>query len=79
MKLFNPLPNLGLSHRIVMAPCTRIRGTVAGPHHVTYYTQRASPGGLIITEGNTNYSLSYHFLLSRNYRFKIIFHHFLST
>jgi N-ethylmaleimide reductase len=46
-----------LSHRIVMAPLTRLRseqpGDIPGPLSVEYYTQRASEGGLIITEATT--------------------------
>lgn len=54
--LFEPL-RLGtveLSHRIVMAPLTRLRSRQPGdvPHglNAEYYGQRASKGGLIITE-----------------------------
>jgi 2,4-dienoyl-CoA reductase-like NADH-dependent reductase (Old Yellow Enzyme family) len=57
---------LTLSHRIVLAPLTRQRGVPLNPHptssnpnriwlpdalHVEYYTQRATPGGLLLTEG----------------------------
>jgi N-ethylmaleimide reductase len=46
-----------LSHRIVMAPLTRMRaeqpGDVPGALAVEYYAQRASEGGLIITEATT--------------------------
>jgi N-ethylmaleimide reductase len=46
-----------LSHRIVMAPLTRMRseqpGDVPGALAVEYYTQRTSKGGLIITEATT--------------------------
>jgi N-ethylmaleimide reductase len=46
-----------LSHRIVMAPLTRLRseqpGDIPGPLSVEYYTQRASKGALIITEATT--------------------------
>jgi N-ethylmaleimide reductase len=46
-----------LSHRIVMAPLTRMRseqpGDIPGPLAVEYYSQRASEGGLIITEATT--------------------------
>ncbi|HEX9449260.1 MAG TPA: alkene reductase [Dongiaceae bacterium] len=46
-----------LSHRIVMAPLTRMRATVPGdvpgPLMVEYYGQRASEGGLIISEATT--------------------------
>ena len=54
--LFQPL-QLGavrLAHRVVMAPLTRMRsrqpGDVPQPLNATYYGQRASEGGLIITE-----------------------------
>ena len=55
--LFSPL-RLGrydLSHRVVMAPLTRARagaGRVPGEFAPTYYGQRASAGGLIVTEGS---------------------------
>jgi N-ethylmaleimide reductase len=42
-----------LSHRVVMAPLTRMRsdpGDIPSDLMVEYYTQRASEGGLIITE-----------------------------
>lgn len=42
-----------LSHRVVMAPLTRMRsepGDMPGNLMVEYYTQRASKGGLIISE-----------------------------
>jgi N-ethylmaleimide reductase len=54
-KLFSPV-KLGpyvLSHRVVMAPLTRMRsepGAVPGDLMVEYYSQRASNGGLIISE-----------------------------
>jgi N-ethylmaleimide reductase len=54
--LFSPL-RLGaqrLDHRIVMAPLTRMRagapGNVPGALNARYYAQRASAGGLLITE-----------------------------
>lgn len=54
--LFQPL-SLGaieLRHRVVMAPLTRLRSRQPGdvPHalNATYYGQRASEGGLIVTE-----------------------------
>ncbi len=54
--LFQPL-NLGalsLEHRVVMAPLTRLRAARPGdtprPWHAEYYGQRASSGGLVITE-----------------------------
>lgn len=56
--LFVPLAigSLELSHRIVMAPLTRMRALQPSntPHslNVEYYRQRASEGGLIITEGS---------------------------
>src|SRR5246500_483775 len=42
-----------LSHRVVMAPLTRMRsepGNIPGDLMVAYYSQRASEGGLIISE-----------------------------
>src|SRR5271165_679246 len=54
--LFSPLRvgALQLKHRVVMAPLTRMRSTQPGdvPNDLmaTYYGQRASDGGLIITE-----------------------------
>jgi len=59
LQLFQPvqLGALELSHRVVMAPLTRLRSTVPGdvPNEmmVQYYQQRASQGGLIITEATT--------------------------
>lgn len=53
--LFDPV-RLGvheLDHRVVMAPLTRLRADAAGvpgPLMAEYYGQRASPGGLIISE-----------------------------
>jgi N-ethylmaleimide reductase len=58
-KLFSPvqLGAISLSHRVVMAPLTRQRseqpGDVPGPLMVEYYTQRASEGGLVISEATT--------------------------
>ena len=58
-KLFSPvqLGAINLSHRVVMAPLTRQRseqpGDVPGPLMVEYYGQRASEGGLIISEATT--------------------------
>ena len=56
LNLFDPL-HLGaveLSHRVVMAPLTRLRSRQPGdvPHalNAEYYGQRSSQGGLIITE-----------------------------
>lgn len=43
-----------LAHRVVMAPLTRMRaeppGNSPGPLNALYYGQRATPGGLLITE-----------------------------
>ncbi|KAL6555593.1 12-oxophytodienoate reductase 1 [Orobanche hederae] len=41
-----------LSHRVVLAPLTRQRSflNVPQPHAILYYSQRASKGGLLITE-----------------------------
>jgi N-ethylmaleimide reductase len=45
-----------LSHRVVMAPLTRMRattpGNVANALNAEYYRQRASEGGLIIAEAS---------------------------
>jgi N-ethylmaleimide reductase len=57
--LFTPIAigSFELKHRIVMAPLTRSRarqpGDVPGELMREYYTQRASDGGLIITEATT--------------------------
>lgn len=53
--LFTPLVvgRYTLSHRVVMAPLTRMRaaeGNVPNPFAPTYYGQRATPGGLIVSE-----------------------------
>ena len=53
--LFKPLTvgAVELRHRVVLAPVTRMRseaGNVPGDLMVEYYTQRASDGGLLITE-----------------------------
>jgi 2,4-dienoyl-CoA reductase-like NADH-dependent reductase (Old Yellow Enzyme family) len=54
-----------LKHRVIHAPLTRNRGTplaestpekpnrvwIPNEHVVDYYTQRATPGGLLISEG----------------------------
>ncbi|KAI8847360.1 NADH:flavin oxidoreductase/NADH oxidase [Chytridium lagenaria] len=55
MALFEPI-KVGrylLKHRIVLAPLTRARGedNEATDRMVTYYEQRASDGGLLISEG----------------------------
>ncbi|KAJ8634142.1 hypothetical protein MRB53_027478 [Persea americana] len=41
-----------LSHRIVLAPLTRFRsyGNIPQPHATLYYSQRATKGGLLISE-----------------------------
>ncbi|MGW9018969.1 alkene reductase [Priestia megaterium] len=56
-KLFTPfmLGSYRLTHRVVMPPLTRMRaGTdgVASPLAATYYSQRATEGGLIIAEAS---------------------------
>ncbi|PWY69069.1 12-oxophytodienoate reductase [Aspergillus heteromorphus CBS 117.55] len=57
--LFQPLRlgALALSHRVIQAPCTRMRATkesdgvfVPNALMVEYYAQRASSGGLLVTE-----------------------------
>jgi N-ethylmaleimide reductase len=55
MKLFTPfqLGQIPLSHRVVHAPTTRLRAEEDGSPSemmIEYYRQRASEGGLIITE-----------------------------
>ena len=58
-KLLSPvrLGAISLSHRIVMAPLTRSRseqpGDIPGALMKEYYSQRASEGGLIISEATT--------------------------
>jgi len=52
---FSPLTlgSLKLQHRIVLAPLTRLRASddlVPCDKALEYYTQRATPGGLLITE-----------------------------
>ena len=55
-QLFEPIQigDISLKHRVVLAPMTRIRADEAtlAPTELTalYYAQRASPGGLLITE-----------------------------
>ncbi|XP_022762721.1 putative 12-oxophytodienoate reductase 11 isoform X2 [Durio zibethinus] len=46
------LGKFNLSHRVVLAPLTRCRSykNVPQPHAVLYYSQRATNGGLLITE-----------------------------
>ena len=61
LKLFTPvqLGSLNLKHRVVMAPLTRSRaeqpGGIPGDMMVQYYSDRASDGGLIVSEA-TNIS-----------------------
>ncbi|KAK1372754.1 12-oxophytodienoate reductase 2 [Heracleum sosnowskyi] len=45
--------NFKLSHRVVLAPLTRMRsyGNVPQPHNILYYAQRTTRGGLLIAEG----------------------------
>ncbi|KAJ4256015.1 hypothetical protein NW762_009089 [Fusarium torreyae] len=55
-KLFDPIKvgALDLKHRVVLAPLTRGRAdasAVPAPYASEYYSQRATPGGLLITEG----------------------------
>ncbi|KAF7970165.1 hypothetical protein HWV62_24874 [Athelia sp. TMB] len=56
-RLFQPLQvgDMKLSHRVVLAPLTRLRATeehVPGSYAPLYYSQRADvPGTLVITEG----------------------------
>src|SRR5260370_17165431 len=58
-KLFCPIQvgPLTMLHRVVMAPLTRSRseqpGDIPGNLMLEYYTQRASGGGLIISEATT--------------------------
>src|SRR6266850_5920782 len=58
-KLFSPIHvgPLALSHRVVMAPLTRSRseqpGDIPGKLMLEYYSQRASDGGLIISEATS--------------------------
>jgi len=58
-KLFSPVQigAITLQHRVVMSPLTRSRseqpGDVPGPLMLEYYSQRASEGGLIVTEATT--------------------------
>lgn len=54
-ELFSPI-SVGpfeLDHRVVLAPVTRMRtepGNLPGDLMVDYYTQRASSGGLLISD-----------------------------
>jgi N-ethylmaleimide reductase len=62
-KLFTPIQvgPMELKHRVVMAPLTRSRsvqpGNIPGDLMLEYYSQRASEGGLIVSEG-TSISIS---------------------
>lgn len=62
-QLFSPVQigPIQLQHRVVMAPLTRSRslqpGDIPGDLMLEYYTQRASKGGLIVSEA-TNISVS---------------------
>lgn len=53
-RLFSPIQvgAFQLAHRVVLAPLTRNRcpGHLVGEHAAVYYAQRASQGGLLITE-----------------------------
>jgi N-ethylmaleimide reductase len=57
-KLFTPfqIGAISLKHRVVLPPMSRLRGhwpsAVPSDLMFTYYTQRASDGGLIMTEAN---------------------------
>jgi len=56
-RLFTPIQvgPMQLQHRVVMAPLTRSRsvqpGSIPGDLMLEYYSQRASDGGLIVSEG----------------------------
>jgi N-ethylmaleimide reductase len=58
-KLFTPVRVgfMELEHRAVMAPLTRSRsvqpGSIPGDLMLEYYSQRASDGGLIVSEGTS--------------------------
>jgi N-ethylmaleimide reductase len=58
-KLFTPIQvgSMKLEHRVVMAPLTRSRsvqpGSNPGDLMLEYYSQRASDGGLIVSEGTS--------------------------
>ncbi|KAJ0031098.1 hypothetical protein Pint_13487 [Pistacia integerrima] len=53
--LFSPykMGKFNLSHRVVLAPMTRCRALngIPRPALATYYAQRSTPGGFLITEG----------------------------
>jgi 2,4-dienoyl-CoA reductase-like NADH-dependent reductase (Old Yellow Enzyme family) len=49
-----PSSSTPLSHRIVLAPMTRMRASPTGtpnPSAATYYSERTTPGSLLISEG----------------------------
>src|SRR6201981_2988819 len=58
-KLFTPIQvgPIELKHRVVMGPLTRSRsiqpGNIPGDLMLEYYSQRASDGGLIVSEGTS--------------------------
>src|SRR5258708_38730428 len=58
-KLFTSvrIGSMELEHRVVMAPLTRSRsvqpGSISGDLMLEYYSQRASEGGLIVSEGTS--------------------------
>src|SRR4029077_254409 len=58
-KLFTPIQvgSMGLKHRVVMGPLTRSRsvqpGNIPGDLMLEYYSQRASDGGLIVSEATS--------------------------
>ncbi len=58
-KLFTPIQvgSMQLKHRVVMAPLTRSRslqpGSIPADLMLKYYSQRASDGGLIVSEGTS--------------------------
>src|SRR6266436_8151036 len=58
-KLFTPIQvgPMELKHRVVLAPLTRSRsvqpGSIPGDLMLEYYSQRASDGGLIVSEGTS--------------------------
>jgi len=58
-KLFTPIQVglMELKHRVVMGPLTRSRsvqpGSIPGDLMLEYYSQRASDGGLIVSEGTS--------------------------
>ncbi|KAK5022712.1 hypothetical protein LTR13_011421 [Exophiala sideris] len=53
-RLFTPLRigDIELSHRLILAPCTRCRSPeqIPGQLNIEYYSQRATKGGLLIIE-----------------------------